>query len=127
MRVVGIFHYLILVSTVVRRISIVLICSNRLFIISFAYLWFADDFDLCVALAPLLWARRNCAWLLVEFVGQFLFVQEECIFHSKWWVCSFSSSFRFCIPCNVWDCFHLIRYIEHHQIFHYSDTDLPND
>jgi hypothetical protein len=42
---------------------------------SIAYHWFADDFNLCVALALYLWVYRNVAWLfehmyfLAEIVG----------------------------------------------------------
>jgi amino acid permease len=62
-RVLGIRHYLSLVSTVVRRFSIVLICFafHHIFL-SLVYRWFADEVGLC-DLALHLWQHKNFVWL----------------------------------------------------------------
>jgi hypothetical protein len=51
----------VLVSTVVRRFSIVPICSKILFIIflSPVLCWSADELELCVVLALYLYENRN--------------------------------------------------------------------
>jgi hypothetical protein len=58
-------HYLSLLIIAVRRFSIVLICSNRLFIIFLipVHSWFADEIGLCVALPLFLWEHKNFVWL----------------------------------------------------------------
>jgi hypothetical protein len=49
---------------VVRRFSIVPFAQTGFScFLCLAYQWFADDFDLCVALALNFWARSNFAWL----------------------------------------------------------------
>jgi hypothetical protein len=63
-------NYLSLVSTVVRRFSIVPISSKRLFIIflSPVYRWFAEDVSLCVDIALYLWQHKNFDWLFAHML-----------------------------------------------------------
>jgi hypothetical protein len=69
-------QYLILVSTVFRRFSMVPMHTKRIFILflSSVYRWFADKIGLCVALALYLWERRNFIGYLSIYYSWLVYV-----------------------------------------------------
>jgi hypothetical protein len=119
-------HYLSLVSTVMRRFSIVQICSKRLLAIfsSPVYCWFADKIGLCVALALHLWECRNFVRLFEQATPGWMYRGEGGRMYSFKWRGGYVALCRPYIPCNLQDDFHNRGHIGHHYIFLFGGIGL---